>query len=111
VSSTRDGLLFELEQRLARVGGKISAEEANALLADDFVEFGTSGRIWSKADIVRALPQWPASERRLEEFRVRELSDSLCLVTYKTESSLRSSIWRRVGDRWQMIFHQGTNIP
>jgi hypothetical protein len=25
-------------------------------------------------------------------------------------NSLRSSIWRRQGEQWQMVFHQGTFI-
>ena len=78
-------ILFELEQRLARVG-------------------------WSKPEIVEAISQEPASDRKLEDFRVRELSSSICLATYRTGSSLRSSIWRRIGDAWQMVFHQGTAL-
>ena len=30
--------------------------------ADDFLEFGASGKVWSKAEIVSALPEWPASD-------------------------------------------------
>lgn len=110
MSAQRDRTLFELEQRLARVGRTISAEEAAALIADDFVEFGASGRVWSKTEVVAAISQEPASERKLEDFSVRELSASVCLATYRTGSSLRSSIWRRIGDTWQMVFHQGTTL-
>jgi hypothetical protein len=110
MNAERDRTLFELEQRLARVGGKISAEEARLLIADDFVEFGVSGKVWSKAEIVAALPEWPAGELKLEDFHVRGLDASICLVTYRIGSSLRSSIWRRGGERWQIIFHQGTGV-
>jgi hypothetical protein len=98
MNAQRDEMLFQLEQRLARVGRKISAE------------FGASGKVWSKTELVTAISQEPASERRLEDFRVRELSASVWLATYRTGSSLRSSIWRRAGDSWQMIFHQGTAL-
>ena len=110
MNADRDRTLFELEQRLARVGRKISAEEARSLIADDFVEFGASGKVWSKAEIVAALPEWPASERKLEDFHVRDLGASVCLVTYRIGASLRSSIWRHGGERWRIIFHQGTGI-
>jgi hypothetical protein len=40
----RDDMLFEVEQRLAQVGRKLSAEEASSLIAEDFVEFGSSGK-------------------------------------------------------------------
>jgi hypothetical protein len=120
MSSERDDMLFELEQRLAQVGRKLSAEDASSLIADDFVEFGASGKIWSKADIIAAMSQWTPIERTVENFSVRELSASVCLVTYKVVGvtkdrraspfSLRSSIWRYTGGRWQIIFHQGTNV-
>jgi hypothetical protein len=54
MSSKRDDLLFELEQRLAQVGRRLSAEEASSLIAEDFVEFGASGKVWSKAEIIAA---------------------------------------------------------
>ncbi len=120
MSSERDDMLFELEQRLAQVGRKLSADDASSLIAEDFVEFGASGKIWSKAEIIAAMSQWPPIERMVENFSVRELSASVCLVTYKvvrvttdrqaSPFSLRSSIWRYAGGRWQIIFHQGTNV-
>jgi hypothetical protein len=119
MSSERDSILFQLEQRLAQVGAKLSAEEASSLIADDFVEFGASGRVWSKAEIIAAMSQWAPIERTVENFTVRELSPSVCLVRYKMVRStndkqtppfsLRSSIWRYNGETWQIIFHQGTN--
>ncbi len=118
MSSDRDNLLFELEQQLARVGRKLSVEDASSLIAEDFVEFGASGKVWSKAEIIAAMSQWTPIERTVENFCVRELSAAVCLVTYKSigvaqESreppfSLRSSIWRYTGEKWQIVFHQGT---
>jgi hypothetical protein len=58
MSSQRDQMLFELEQRLAQVGRRLSAEEASSLIAEDFVEFGSSGKVWSKAEIIAAMSQW-----------------------------------------------------
>ena len=112
----RDDKLFELEQRLAQVGKKLSADEASALIAEDFVEFGSSGKIWSRAEIIAAMSEWDATERIVDDFRVRDLSPSLCLVTYKSSAlgkpglSLRSSLWRKDSDRWRIIFHQGTAV-
>jgi len=120
MSSERDDMLFKLEQRLAQVGRKLSAEDASSLIAEDFVEFGASGKVWSKAEIIAAMSQWAPIEQTVENFSVCELSASVCLVTYKvvrvtkdrqaSPSSLRSSIWRYTGGRWQLIFHQGTNL-
>lgn len=116
MSKARDDKLFELEQRLAQVGKKLSANEASALIAEDFVEFGSSGKIWSKAEIVAAISAWDPVERIVEDFRVRDLSPSVCLVTYKSSSSgkpgytLRSSVWRNESGRWRIVFHQGTGL-
>jgi hypothetical protein len=98
----------------------LSAEEASSLIAEDFVEFGSSGKVWSKPEIIAAMSQRAPIERTVEDFSVRELSASVCLITYKvvgvtkdrqaSSFSLRSSIWRYTGGRWQIVFHQGTNV-
>ena len=113
----RDQTLFELEQRLAQVSKKLSLEEASLIIADDFVEFGSSGKVWSKPEIIAAMTEWSPIDRTIEAFTVRELGPSLCLVTYRSlrsdrssSFSLRSSIWRSDGKTWQIIFHQGTSV-
>jgi hypothetical protein len=100
------------------VGRKLSAEDASSLIAYDFVEFGSSGKVWSKAEIIAAMSEWSPFERIVEDFGVRELSASVCLVTYKvigvdrqaSPFSPRSSIWRNNGETWQIVFHQGTSV-
>jgi hypothetical protein len=119
--SERDKTLFDLEQRLARIREKPTRAALDLLIADEFVEFGVSGKIWRKSTILDALSEWPVIERVIDDFIVRELSRSLCLVTYRSTrksesnelstSSLRSSIWRLQNDQWQIIFHQGTKLP
>jgi hypothetical protein len=113
-----DQELFVLEQRLAQVGERLHPDEAEALIADEFVEFGASGKVWRKAEIVEALLGWESIARVVEDFTVRNLGESAYLVTYRSnridpnseerKSTLRSSVWKRVGGRWQIIFHQGT---
>jgi hypothetical protein len=120
MSGARDQMLFELEQKLAQAGGRLSAGEASALIAEDFVEFGASGKVWTKAEILAAMPGWSPRKRIVENFRVRELSASVCLVTYKSVApekdgqaksfSLRSSLWQHAGGSWQIVFHHGTNV-
>jgi hypothetical protein len=116
MTSERDQTFFEMEQQLAQVGRPIDVNVAGAMIADDFLEFGASGRVWTKQEIIGALAQWQPIERKLDDFTVRELGSSLCLVTYKAATaaggvtSLRSSIWRKRGSTWQMIFHQGTPV-
>jgi|SRR5471032_802577 len=110
--------IHELEQRLLQQEIRLDATSLNALLADDFVEFGARGQVWKKADIIADLQNETFAKRVIRNFETRELADGVVLATYVCSSdasntetgsiSLRSSIWRRHQDNWQMAFHQGT---
>jgi len=88
------------------------------LLADEFVEFASTGEVFDKPAILEALAAEAKAgvpPRALEDLRVQALSPDAVLVTYRSrtrgKSALRSSIWKRIGGRWQMLFHQGTISP
>lgn len=89
------------------------------LLAEDFVEFGTSGRIWSREAIIAELGNESYVSPSVEDFESRVLCPDVLLVTYrtvrasssdsgKTDEVLRSSIWRQTERGWRLCFHQGT---
>lgn len=82
------------------------------LLDSDFFEYGTSGKIWTREMTLEELTEKPQAIIHSFDYNVRELTSSLCQVTYKTRREsfdvLRSSLWRRHNDEWKMIFHQGT---
>lgn len=117
--------LIALEQSLHEPATRGDRQQVAALLAEDFVEFGSSGRIFDKAQTISALAaETPsADERRLQafDFVVTDLAQDVALVTYRIDRShtrtgtvrttLRSSIWKRINGRWQMLFHQGTVVP
>jgi hypothetical protein len=50
----------------------------------------------------------------LHNFEVHPLAPDVVLATYcsvnetRKQHTLRSSIWKRIDGRWQMVFHQGT---
>ncbi|MBL9095715.1 MAG: DUF4440 domain-containing protein [Alphaproteobacteria bacterium] len=109
--------LQDLEKRLHRREIRGSRTAVSELLADDFTEIGRSGRVYDKAQLLSAL----ASETSVltvetAEFGCREIAKDVVLLTYVsrttddagTRSTLRSSLWKKNGDRWQMVFHQGT---
>jgi hypothetical protein len=95
-----------------------SAEEITKLLADEFIEFGSSGRVFNKHHVIEALRDERSPARTADGLTVRWLTKYVALVAYRTVSristtgeqrrTLRSSIWKRIDGRWQMIFHQGT---
>ena len=110
--------LRQLEELLTQPAIRRSAQKLNELLADDFREFGGSGRIFDKQQIIDALQPQPPCELWLEDFQATGLAPDVVLVTYrgncrfadseKVSRSLRSSIWRNQNGRWKVVFHQGT---
>ncbi len=110
--------LQELEQRLFQPEVRRSATELDRLLAEDFIEFGASGKIYDKRAIIDSLASEPPMRISLADFKAVMLAPEIVLVTYRAliESppgappthSLRSSIWVRQDGAWRMRFHQGT---
>jgi hypothetical protein len=109
--------LEELEKSLHRREVRNAAQIVDQLLADDFVEIGRSGRVYDKTQILSAL----AAESGVvavetDNFQFRTIADGVVLLTYVTRTTdgagsraaLRSSIWKQIDGRWQMLFHQGT---
>lgn len=113
-----EALILSLEERLFDRATRQNVTMLGALLADEFVEFGARGAAWSRADVLRDLPEQDFVQRRLSDFKLRLLSEDVILATYVCEvsgdegpqRSLRSSIWKQVQGRWQMVFHQGTRM-
>jgi hypothetical protein len=114
--------LFRLEQELINAAGPEGGKRLAALLADDFVEVGASGRVYSRVECLAELAAAPRRLiLRLEDFRVRPLGSDSALVTYTVhlqdegadDSRLtrRSSLWARDSSGWRVLYHQGTTIP
>jgi hypothetical protein len=82
----------------------------DAHLADDFTEFGYSGRSYTRADIL-GLPVGTI-DATLEDIEIRAVGRDAALVTYRSVeprgTANRSSLWRRVAGEWRLAFHQGT---
>ncbi|EHQ89584.1 DUF4440 domain-containing protein [Desulfosporosinus youngiae] len=110
--------IYDREDRLLQPEIRRSREEISWLLADDFVEFGSSGGIFNKLQVVEELPHSPAVPVIIEDFQVKVFAPDVVLATYRAvktnesreemRNSLRSSIWKFLDGRWQMVFHQGT---
>ena len=99
---------------------KESVSVLSALIDDEFVEIGSSAKLYDKAEVIR----WLKSEEKREihgiNFKTTFLSDEIVLLTYisvttavefeQPKQAFRSSIWRHSAGNWRMIFHQGTPI-
>ena len=108
-----------LEEGLWRSDVRLDPQRMDLILAPDFFEFGRSGRVYRRADIL-AVPAQPIDARLpLREFRARLLDSDVVQVTYVSvvtyegveEIANRSSIWTRNAHGWQLRFHQGTAVP
>src|SRR5579863_6434357 len=96
--------LLELEQQLADPSLRRAAYSLVDLLAEEFVEFGSSGRVYDKLQTLKALRQQTPRQISIEDFRATKLADAAALVTYRAlvhregkspGESLHSSVWIR----------------
>ncbi len=123
--------LRELEESLLDPKVRKDPVRVSALMADDFLEYASSGRVYDKAQIIEEMLHEPPIHLGLTEYRVTPLADGIALARYiglryfdppspaaagaeetpPPRRSLRSSLWRREDGRWRLFFHQGTTIP
>ena len=117
LDETTKSELRRLELQLMDPGVRRDRERVGRLLAPGFVEFGSSGRVWSREVMLELLATGTFTTSQVEDFAFRLLGQDVVLVTYRTvctdaaggqTATLRSSIWIRGSDRWQVCFHQGT---
>jgi hypothetical protein len=96
-----------------------SAEKADRvarLLAEDFVEYGRSGRVHGRAEVISALAaRAPSTEVTAFDFSVHLVAPNTALLRYVSchqaagkAYALRSSIWQIQNGQWRILFHQGT---
>ncbi|MGX2961088.1 nuclear transport factor 2 family protein [Peribacillus sp. JNUCC 23] len=104
-------LLYDLEVQLLTPEIRQSKIELEKLLADDFIEFTSSGKKKNKQDCLDGLA---TPLMYVLNFEIKLLSSDSVLTIYdlkdetRMKESLRSSVWKQIDGRWQMVFHQGT---
>jgi ribonuclease HI len=92
-----------------------------ALLAEDFQEIGSSGRVWTREQILDLLASEPTQTLSMEDFECRRIAEGVALVCYRSVridpdthervTALRSSLWTEKSSQWHLRFHQGTRVP
>lgn len=93
-------------------------ERVSHWLAEDFIEFGSSGRVWTRQSTLELLATEAYAPPLVEDFACRVLAPDVVLLTYRAvrndalsgehTATFRSSLWTRKSGSWQMRFHQGT---
>jgi len=110
------GEMFDLESALVDPTVRRSRERLEKLLHPEFIELGSSGRVYDRQMIVEMMSQEVAGAVIIRDFEIRTISEDTVLVTYRSigqagDEARRSSIWVREDGEWRIHFHQGTRIP
>jgi hypothetical protein len=108
--------LEQLETQLWQAETRFDMNFMKQVLAEDFFEFGMSGRIYRRHEILEIPYQPIEAVMPLPGFRVCMLSNDTAHVTYRSivkqadgwTHANRSSIWSRSKTGWLLRFHQGT---
>lgn len=104
--------LHALEERLLHPDRETDRSELKGLLAPEFKEFCTSGRIFNINQLANALSTSHPRAATMSHFYVTPLGKDAALTTYHittaNSTSHHSSIWVQRESKWQMLFHQGT---
>lgn len=105
-------ILRELEESHLILENRKSPEKLEEILADEFLEIGSSGYMFGKSECL--VDGVTLHELTLHHFEIHPLAPEVVLTTYlihnktKGQNTLRSSIWKKIDGRWQLYFHQGT---
>lgn len=111
--------LEALERQLHHPDTRNSREKLELLLHEDFLEFALGGRRYTKSEIIRhLLDDDDMTEVWSGGYQVQYNSPGAVLLNYRSAFievdgsfstfALRSSLWVRNANIWQMLFHQGT---
>lgn len=110
-----------LEEKLLHADVRKNPHMLDELVAEDFEEIGSNGKITPREQVIDWLLNKEQGVRwSLTEFRVRQLAPDMVLAIYRArktdladgvyKGSIRSSLWKHNGERWQIVFHQGTKV-
>ncbi|MEZ2389480.1 RNase H family protein [bacterium RCC_150] len=109
--SDEDTVVF-LERELLDPEVRGDIGRTGVLLHPDFTEIGSSGRVWSRDEVLMALEGDPGERTELEVLSTDKISADTVLLSYRSYgrlgSVLRTSIWVLDDARWRLRFHQST---
>jgi ribonuclease HI len=107
-----EALVEELERELLGPLVRGDMGRTAVLLHPDFLEIGSSGRVWTRDAMMMALEEDPGERTDIEILGSDRIGPGAVLLTYRnfarSGTTLRSSLWVLDGERWRLRFHQGT---
>ena len=92
-----------------------------AITASDFWEVGASGEVYSRERVWASLERryadpdyWAGDSWETSDFLCRQLTPNAYLLTYTLRQqervTRRLTVWKRSGDAWEIVYHQGTVV-
>jgi hypothetical protein len=120
ISKDLKDLLITNEKAIVDAQKRRDVTAVDALLAEDFREIGSSGRMFCKSDVLDGIKESQIVDCSFEEFRFLRVDSTCVIVTYVTTATrilqgleqsrraYRSSTWVERNGAWRIIFHQGT---
>lgn len=114
--------IFQLEKNLLKSEIRKSVKDISNILADDFIEFCSNGTEYHyrNGDVFQEQEDNRELSWKIIDFKIKQLSEDCVLAMYRLikfdesnknkKYSLRSSIWKYIGGKWKIFFHQGTYV-
>ena len=123
-SSDYPSILEELKERepIFHHPDKFGRSERDIIeqVCDEFWEVGASGNVYTRQYVINVLNKRYANPDykdiwETKDFVLSEIAPDNYLLTYvliqnKTRVTRRSTIWRKVNDKWKILYHQGTIV-
>lgn len=107
--------VLSLERELQTPECRRDRPRVMALLADDFVEVGASGRVWDRAATLNLLGEESSAVIEVRDLTGRIIADGLVMAHWDSvrggRRARRTSLWRRDAAGWRLVHHQGTLLP
>ncbi len=111
--------LQALESELHHPGTRVTRERLEWLLHPEFSEVGRSGRQYTRETVIEHLAaQETQPEVVAKNYKAKLLGPGVALLRYESAErnpdgtlglrALRSSVWLRTANGWQLVYHQGT---
>lgn len=108
--------VIDAELRLHSQAVRRTRAEVERLLHPEFVEFGSSGRRWTRDAMLAAIGTELTDETAIvaHDVHAARLAEDVVLVTYVSDHggrlSRRSSVWCDTVGGWRIRFHQGSLV-
>jgi hypothetical protein len=109
--------VLRLERELQTAECRRDRARVSALLAEDFIEVGASGRIWDRPSTLELLGAEPEDDAVIEVSHLsgRVIGDGFVMAHWDSDRggrrARRTSLWRRESAGWRLVHHQGTLLP